>query len=231
MSSTDLIITGHSLGAGVGSVLALMWADPSTSFTLKSSGLPENRLLHAYCFACPPILSLPLCLESRSLITSLIHSYDFVPRLSLGGVRDLRRISLWLAYASSSSNIGTQENCGNILTRSIRFHVGLGSESKRSMEKDWFLALRKTLDAQCENVELFPAGKVYHVFENDEFVSKPPQSVSACRTPKELGTAGAIAEEEEARTGWKLYQVVDLRKDFGQMLFKCKMLKCHMPHM
>ncbi len=93
------------------------------------------------------------------------------------------------------------------------------------------LGIEETLDAQCENVELFPAGKVYHVFENDEFVSKPPQSVSACRTPKELGTAGAIAEEEEARTGWKLYQVVDLRKDFGQKLFKCKMLKCHMPHM
>ncbi len=92
------------------------------------------------------------------------------------------------------------------------------------------MALRKTLDVQCENVELFPAGKVYHVFENDEFVSTPPQSVSACRTSKDPGIAEATAEEEEERKGWKLYEVVDLRKDFGQMIFKCRMLICHLPH-
>ncbi|KAJ1028606.1 hypothetical protein NDA16_001772 [Ustilago loliicola] len=40
-------ITGHSLGAGVASVLAMMWADPTTGLTTASSGLPAGRRLHA----------------------------------------------------------------------------------------------------------------------------------------------------------------------------------------
>ncbi|KAG0698271.1 hypothetical protein DFH29DRAFT_942198, partial [Suillus ampliporus] len=39
----ELILCGHSLGAGVAVLLAMMWADPATCLTVPSSGLPADR--------------------------------------------------------------------------------------------------------------------------------------------------------------------------------------------
>lgn len=49
----DLVLCGHSLGAGVAALLGLMWADPTTCRTVKDSGLPVGRKVGVWCFAPP----------------------------------------------------------------------------------------------------------------------------------------------------------------------------------
>lgn len=214
-----LVIAGHSLGAGVAAILALMWAGPTTALTLRSSGMPTNRKVHAYCLACPCILSAPLCQISKPLITTLIHSYDFVARLSLGSIRDLKRISTWLAYAMTDKQTGQQENCSNVVSRAVKYRAGLGSKEARQAEKEWFLALRKSLEAQSEHTELFPAGEIYHVFEKGDFLE---ESVA--------GLPFSGDDEEEVQTGLRLFRIKDVEKSFGQIVFSSKMLSCHLPH-
>lgn len=73
--ASELILCGHSLGAGVASMLGLvskhfhffyflpsdrcwdcvlqMWADPKTCLTVRTSGLPVGRKVSVYCFAPP----------------------------------------------------------------------------------------------------------------------------------------------------------------------------------
>ena len=51
--SIDLVLCGHSLGAGVAALLGMMWADPETCLTVPSSGLPVGRQVQVYCFAPP----------------------------------------------------------------------------------------------------------------------------------------------------------------------------------
>lgn len=48
-----LFLVGHSLGAGIASLLGLMWANPSESLTSKKSGLPAGRSIKVYGFAPP----------------------------------------------------------------------------------------------------------------------------------------------------------------------------------
>lgn len=52
----DLYLIGHSLGAGVAGLLALMWGNPDTSLTSSQSGLPVGRKIKSYGFA-PPYVS------------------------------------------------------------------------------------------------------------------------------------------------------------------------------
>ncbi|CDW97330.1 hypothetical protein, partial [Sporisorium scitamineum] len=102
----SLDITGHSLGAGVASVLAMMWADPTTGLTTTSSGLPPDRRLHAYCFAVPCVTSTILARSVASIITSFTYSYDLVCRLSLGSIQDIRNCSAWLCYQDKQAAHG-----------------------------------------------------------------------------------------------------------------------------
>ena len=89
-----------------------------------------SRLLTARC-----IVSADLAKLSAPLITTLIYSHDFVSRLSLGSIRDLKRISDWLSFAMDTKN-SDGEKCKNIVTRALKYKAGMGGQS-RADEKAW----------------------------------------------------------------------------------------------
>ncbi|XP_055507571.1 diacylglycerol lipase-beta [Leucoraja erinacea] len=73
-----LVVTGHSLGAGAASILAI----------LLHSSFPQLR---CYAFSPPGgLLSEALAEHSRGFILSIILGKDLVPRLSLPNVQDLK---------------------------------------------------------------------------------------------------------------------------------------------
>lgn len=96
--SYSLDIAGHSLGAGVASILAILWANPSDCLTTQASGLPSGRRVHAYCYACPATMSKELGSRCEALITTLVYSYDLVCRLSLGSILDIRNAAAWILW-------------------------------------------------------------------------------------------------------------------------------------
>ena len=68
-----LVVTGHSLGAGVGGLLGLLWADVDKCETRAGSGLPEGRKVKVWAYACPSVpcsTSLPAP-SSRHVLTSV----------------------------------------------------------------------------------------------------------------------------------------------------------------
>lgn len=87
------------------------------------------------------IVSADLAKLSAPLITTLIYSYDFVSRLSLGSIRDLKRISDWLSFAMDTKN-SEGEKCKNIVTRALKYKAGMGGQS-RADEKAWVRTVRE----------------------------------------------------------------------------------------
>ena len=70
----DFIITGHSLGAGVGAVLAVLYRKE----------LPSHQKLHCYAFSPPgSLFTLPLVEYSKSFITTIVYGNDIVPRFEI----------------------------------------------------------------------------------------------------------------------------------------------------
>jgi pimeloyl-ACP methyl ester carboxylesterase len=76
----SVAITGHSLGGGVGALLAL----------LMEQEVPEARV-HCFAFSPPSCLSLPLARRSAPCVTSVAATHDIVPSLSVGSFNRLAK--------------------------------------------------------------------------------------------------------------------------------------------
>ncbi|XP_060696571.1 diacylglycerol lipase-beta [Hemiscyllium ocellatum] len=84
-----LVITGHSLGAGAASILAIM----------LHKSFPELR---CYAFSPPGgLLSKPLADYSKEFIISVVLGKDLIPRLSLCNMGDLKRRILRIVAQSN----------------------------------------------------------------------------------------------------------------------------------
>ncbi|PWN39666.1 hypothetical protein IE81DRAFT_368901 [Ceraceosorus guamensis] len=132
-----LVLTGHSLGAGVTSMLALDWSSPADVFqqrmlarpedaadvrhpriytpfvTSLDSGLPAGRPIHCFAYGPPAIMTPDLSRYCRGLITSVVHAFDIVPCLSLGTLHDLKRVAASLSHEQESAM--AQEVLGRVV--------------------------------------------------------------------------------------------------------------------
>lgn len=217
-------ITGHSLGAGVASVLAMMWADPTTGLTTAGSGLPAGRRLHAYCFAVPCVTSASLGRKVDSIITSYTYSYDLVCRLSLGSIQDIRNCIAWLCYQDKEANHGNG-TMNALMKRAFDYTSGrIDSGSEREKVEEEFLVLRKTLEANMGNTHLFPPGKVlYALVDGDDLLEKSGGEAEVATTGEQGGKRQRLFRVNEKDEGAS-------KNVFGQMVFSRNMLSCHMPN-
>ncbi|KEP49016.1 lipase [Rhizoctonia solani 123E] len=204
-----LVLTGHSLGAGIASLLSLMWADASTGLTVRRSGLPSHRSVTVYCFGPPCIMSPQLSKLAKSMVTSFIYSHDIVSTLSLGSVRDMQRAAAWLCVGSG------EESCSSILSKATRHKFGRqGEDEEAEATAKWLLASRKTLEANMNMADLFPPGRVLWAL-NDCDVSQITGNSSPADTQP-----GVL----------RLFEVDQVETAFSQIVFSRDMLSSHLPH-
>lgn len=204
----ELILCGHSLGAGVAVLLAMMWADPATCLTVPSSGLPTDHNVSVYCIGPPCLTDAGLSRLASKMVTSFICSDDIVSRLSLGSVRDIRNAALWLCDANERN--GGTEGHSVITNRIRRWKAGDGS----SDDLHWFLSMRKTLEANMQMADLFPPGRVLWAVRDCDL-----HPSHQCQQPNKYPDKTL-----------RLFEVLDVEKVFSQIVFSKNMLRSHMPH-
>ncbi|KAJ1731814.1 hypothetical protein LPJ61_002349, partial [Coemansia biformis] len=114
-----LVITGHSLGGGVASLLTLLWSQPLFSaseasdappgparalpgslagsarrfVTTDKFGLVTRRPIHCFSYGSPCSTNAALSGYCRGLVTSVVNTDDFVSFMSVGAFVDILNIS------------------------------------------------------------------------------------------------------------------------------------------
>ncbi|KAJ2327231.1 hypothetical protein GGI00_004518, partial [Coemansia sp. RSA 2681] len=116
-----LVVTGHSLGGGVASLLTLLWSQPMFSpqhhhhatdvpprgrmtpgsahgslrqfVTTAKFGLVSQRPIHCFSFGSPCSTNAALSYYCRGLVTSVVNANDVVSFLSIGTCVDILNIS------------------------------------------------------------------------------------------------------------------------------------------
>ncbi|KIM45786.1 hypothetical protein M413DRAFT_440826 [Hebeloma cylindrosporum] len=219
----DLVLCGHSLGAGVAAMLGMMWADPKTCLTVKSSGLPAGRNVQVYAFAPPSLTDAALTRLTSHLIVSLVYSHDVVSRLSLGSVRDLRNAAMWLCEAESSSGEGSGEGWSAVTSRARRWKDGTGGGD----DMDWFIAMRKTLEANMQSANMYPPGRVFWAMRDGDLHPAHRIHPHGSEFSKDRQDKDAARKSEDKL---RLFEVLDVEKVFSQIVFARDMLTAHMPH-
>ncbi|KAI8984919.1 alpha/beta-hydrolase [Trametes punicea] len=209
----SLVLCGHSLGAGVAALLSLMWASPETRLTHRASGLPINRQVAAYCFAPPCLVSPRLGAKAAAsgLITSFVYGHDIVSRLSLGSVRDLTRAAVWLC-AAENRDTDKGDGYSTVTKKALKCKLGRGEEG----DEEWFLAMRKTLEANMHMADLFPPGRVFWALRDGDLH----------RAHRIRADSGRPSSTDKVR----LLEVLDVKEVFGQIIFARDMLSSHLPH-
>ncbi|KAJ6543926.1 hypothetical protein B0H19DRAFT_1267238 [Mycena capillaripes] len=209
----ELVLCGHSLGAGVAGLLGLMWADPKTCLTVRSSGLPINRRVSVYCFAPPSLIDSALGKLAENLITSFVYSHDVVSRLSLGAIRDLGAAAMWLCDGNKSKKgKPASEGAGYtaVTSRAKRWKAGTGTAD----DPHWFMSVRKTLEANMHMANMVPPGRVLWAMRDNDFFPAHRQTANSDSAPDKL----------------RLFEVLDAEKVFSQIVFARDMLSAHLPH-
>ncbi|KAI0751660.1 alpha/beta-hydrolase [Daedaleopsis nitida] len=209
----SLVLCGHSLGAGVAALLALMWASPETRLTHRASGLPVNRRVSAYCFAPPCVVSPRLGAKAAAsgLIVSFVYGHDIVARLSLGSVRDLTRGSVWLCAAENSGG-NKEAGYSSVTKKALKAKMGRGEDG----DEEWFIAVRKTLEASMQMADLFPPGRVFWAVRDGDL--------------HRAHRLGADTGRSSPKDKVRLFEVMDVKQVFGQIIFARDMLSSHLPH-
>ncbi|GAA96787.1 uncharacterized protein L969DRAFT_26474 [Mixia osmundae IAM 14324] len=205
----SLFIVGHSLGGGIATLLALLWTDPDTCLTTREGGLPEGRTVKTYAFATPCVTSADLGKRCKKLVHSIVYSYDLVPRLSLGHIRDIRTAAAWLIYAGREN---AQEGPSSIISRVLAYRNGRLDDSLeiKMDEETWFVSLRSTLEANMRSAVLFPPGEVYWLVKGSD-----------------LDLPG---EKDKVQPAHRLFKITGKQEVvFSQIEHRSNMLSAHLP--
>lgn len=185
-----LIITGHSLGGGVASLLAVLFStrsevylnelsleeeepprrrEPRIPITTKfvtsfKSGLPPGRPIHCYCYGPPAVSSIDLSEYLLGLVTSVCNGIDVVPTLSLGVLHDFKNVAVSIYDEEKISGEIVSKVIGLYSKRSPKNNDTQDQKDEDFPElSDWFWSLKSTMKAASDSEKLYPPGEVWHV--------------------------------------------------------------------
>ncbi|KAI8616622.1 Alpha/Beta hydrolase protein, partial [Chytriomyces sp. MP71] len=162
----SLVVTGHSLGAGLAALITLAWGDANTGIVSASSGFPSGTKLHCFAYASPAIVATvdPVSRQTRStqefhrLVTSVTAGTDFVPSFGLGSVRDVAGV---VARMHDAPGLASAIVARYVQSKTVS---GLGAPDVEAVQE-----LHGELHDDCfGNSKLFPIGRHFWIKEEAE---------------------------------------------------------------
>ena len=117
----SLILTGHSLGAGVACLVSILCHQRGRKRVL-------GRNIQCFAYGCPPVFTSPdLVPEAVKHTTAYIHGNDGIPFLSLRQVRSMVSKLQWMVEESSLPTKITLQSTFKALRRIRIFHPNMNT--------------------------------------------------------------------------------------------------------
>ncbi|XP_074647959.1 diacylglycerol lipase-alpha-like [Tubulanus polymorphus] len=159
----DLVILGHSLGAGTAAILAILLRQDYPS-------------LQCYAYSPPGgLLSMQAVEETKSFITSVVVGKDIIPRIGLSQMEALR--SDLINVIKKSTHPKWKIIFGSVVCGCCSDKDGEGFDFQLEKERETSVHPCDSQVALTRHTPLFPPGKIIHIVRNH------PKG-SRCRTPE-----------------------------------------------
>ncbi|KAH0497441.1 hypothetical protein TgHK011_004742 [Trichoderma gracile] len=241
-----LVLCGHSLGAGVTSLLGIMLSEPNplgpgfvtsaepytlrppphealVNVRLSDIRPPSGRRIHVYAYGPPAVMSSSLRKITRGLITTVVHGNDLVPHLSLGLLHDFQGVSLAFKQDENNTKSEIRQRIWNALQDNVserwysyRSASKVASSGGVSDEERWMLPALESLRAAMKGKKLLPPGEVFTI-----------ETQRVLRRDAFL----LLDEEHIGRPAQRivLKYIKDVEGRFGEVRFGTSMLTDHSP--
>ncbi|KAF4508852.1 hypothetical protein G6O67_005183 [Ophiocordyceps sinensis] len=235
-----LVLCGHSLGAGVTSLLGVMLAQPNPDgpgFVISAEShaqllrqdpthegfgdlrLPSGRRIHVYAYGPPGVMSASLGKITRGLITSVVHGNDLVPHLSLGLLHDFQALALAFKHDENKTKAEIRQRMWHVVQSNLaeRWRRAEPRAPAEADEEQWTLPALGALRDSMKGAKLVPPGEVFaietqRVLRRDAFVL--------------LDDEGPVGRPAQRVT---LKYIRDVEARFGEVRFGTGLLMDHSP--
>eukprot|EP01137_Pigoraptor_chileana_P000405 Opistho-2@36544 len=247
-----VVVVGHSLGAGVSALLALLWAD---------GGLPAHADVTCMAYATPCVASAELSRVLRQRVWSVVLEDDFVSRLSLGSACDLRKAVAsvvaesglaWRIIRAAATRSVARMRRASRQSEGLDFepetrveHEGEGEgvqgESRehrdaeaeaRDATPEFFASVRNTLRADMQHDKLYPPGRVFWMRRlaagTAERTDADRAAVAEFMRREESLRGSAASSAAASASASHVMAVVDCEQ-FGELPLTGRVLLDHMP--
>ena len=153
-----IIICGHSLGAGVSSLLGVM---------LHALNIP----VQVYAYATPACLSFDASMSCQNYITSIVNNDDCVPRVSLATIRNLMKV--FVHIDERLKKLGRSPNGWSSTKAYMRDIAKIDTDTLMSAQE--LIEVEKNCREDVNNEHaLFVPGRVVSIWECDTTSTNTP---------------------------------------------------------
>jgi hypothetical protein len=210
----ELVVVGHSLGAGTASVMTVLLGE-------NYPNLLTDQKLSCFAYACPPSMSMSLSNSCSDYITSVIHSDDIVCSASIHSF-----VHLFNEVHKSDGVLYTIRVAEQLLSK---FETG-------DEKSDWLLnQIKERLQADAENVNtlvneetwklpesplLYPAGRTIHLIRDVDMINGN----------EEVSEYVAIDATRRKDRFQRLYLSPNMLSDHSLGMYKSSMNACFGKH-
>lgn len=241
-----LVLCGHSLGAGVTSLLGIMLSEPNPcgpgfvtsaepytvrpppnealiNVRLSKIRPPSGRRIHVYAYGPPGVMSNSLRQITRGLITTVVHGNDLVPHLSLGLLHDFQGVALAFKTDVNNTKSEIRQRIWNALQDNVserwyfnRSASKVASSGGVSDEERWMFPALENMRSSMKGKKLLPPGEVF-TLETQRVLRRDAFLL--------------LDEEHIGRPAQRivLKYVKDVEGRFGEVRFGTSMLTDHSP--
>ena len=123
---------------------------------------------------------------------------------------------MWLCEAEADAQgKGKAEGYNAVTERAKRVKDGTAQEG----DLEWLIAMRKTLEASMQSVDMFPPGRVLWAVRDGDL--HPAHQVH-----KQQALSGSKSSALDGADRLRLFEVLDVEKVFNQIVFARDMLTC-----
>jgi hypothetical protein len=152
-SLKEFWITGHSLGAGTGSIFRILLREHLANRPLEEQFLLQT--VKCIFFGCPPVISaslIPLTIDCG--IVNIVNEYDIISHLCYGTVMDFREMLLCASQISSSTDFmfPTQDE-GEAISKKFKAKMCILEECRELLKIN-----------PSKNSKLYIPGTIYHIY-------------------------------------------------------------------
>ncbi|KAM5486832.1 hypothetical protein McanCB56680_001236 [Microsporum canis] len=188
--------------------------------------LPPGRPVHVYAYGPPAVMSPPLRLATRGLITTIVNGHDVVPTLSLGVLHDFHSVALSFKRDVADAKSQVKARVWDAITRSIANKLYLDNPTSIHASDDlgedsWAWNTLKSLREGLTATKLLPPGEVF-VVETMRVLQRDAFS-------RDMVTGDGYPRLGRPATRVQLKYIRNVEKRFNEVRFGSGMLLDHSP--
>jgi len=162
-SEYNIVITGHSLGGGAATLLAIIWHH-DRMFGSRVRGVA---------FAAAACVSKELSRSCTEFVTSVIYADDLVSRLSLGALENIRHILVAMCSEDGKDQCFDADSISSLIEAYITAGKSTANRWRRYLERIYHALTSVAAKHQSPYHSMYPGGSILCAIPDEDYVLHP----------------------------------------------------------